>query len=72
MTVDENSAEIENAPNKQNAPAESYNSWVLRMWQEESQDKWRASLKDARDGRQTNFSSITSLVEFLKSRGLQD
>ena len=72
MTVDRNSAEITTKPNKQNAPDSTYNSWVLRMWQEESQDTWRASLKDARNGTQTNFSSITSLVAFLKANGMKD
>ena len=72
MSMDKNSAEITNESNKQTAPVDSYNSWVLRIWQEESQDTWRASLKDARDGRQTNFSSMTALVEFLNSQRLND
>ncbi len=71
MTVDGTSAENTTKPNKQNAPDNAYNSWVLRMWQEESQGTWRASLKDVRDGRQTNFSSFTSLVAFLEAGGMK-
>jgi hypothetical protein len=41
----------------------TYTAYILRLWIDD--DSWRASLKDARSGKQHNFASIEQLNEFL-------
>lgn len=48
-----------------------YNSYALRVWREKSTGEWRASLRDVRDGKQLNFTSVEQLMAFIADQSEQ-
>lgn len=44
-----------------------YQAYLLRLWQETPDARWRASLQDAASGESTVFGSVPELVAFLQS-----
>jgi hypothetical protein len=55
-------------------PKDTEQLFMLRLWQEEGEDTWRASLK--RVGQENEaaqyFHTIQSLVKFLKNKLIQE
>lgn len=47
--------------------AETYFSYLLRLWREEHNDEWiwRASLESAQTGERHNFATLDELIAFL-------
>jgi hypothetical protein len=43
-------------------------AYVLRLWRENPQSHWRASLVDARTTEQVHFARLAELVAFLEAR----
>jgi hypothetical protein len=50
-----------------------YLSYLLRLWQTKrtGNANWRASLEDPRTGKRRGFTSLESMVEYLRSRILE-
>lgn len=45
-----------------------YASFLLRLWWEEGQQQWRASVEDARTGERRAFASVARLMAFLQQQ----
>lgn len=50
--------------------AETYFSYLLRLWREERNDEWiwRASLESAQTGERRNFATRDELIAFLREQ----
>lgn len=50
--------------------AETYFSYLLRLWREERNDEqiWRASLESAQTGERRNFATLDELITFLREQ----
>jgi hypothetical protein len=46
----------------------AHQAFVLRLWRENPQGNWRASLVDARTTDQVHFARLAELVAFLEAR----
>jgi hypothetical protein len=49
-------------------PANTYRSYLLRMWKEVPGDDYRASLQDIITSECHNFSTLAALINFLRSK----
>jgi hypothetical protein len=49
-------------------PANTYRSYLLRMWKEVPDDDYRASLQDIITSECHNFSSLAALITYLSSK----
>lgn len=45
-----------------------YDTYLLRVWQEDVGEDWRVTLKDVRDGEQLSFASLALLIDFIQNR----
>ena len=50
---------------------DNYRAFLLRLWQETPDARWRASLQDAASGEWTVFGSVTELIAFLQNSNAQ-
>ncbi|HBY09357.1 MAG TPA: hypothetical protein DEH22_16840 [Chloroflexi bacterium] len=48
-----------------NAKANSYQSYIVRMWRENSMGEWRASISDIDTGELRHFPNITTLLAYI-------
>ena len=46
-----------------------YQSYLLRMWRENKDGEWHASLQDVATSECENFSNLTALFTFLSGQG---
>jgi hypothetical protein len=47
-----------------------YHSFLLRLWQEEADTPWRASLQNVQTGAVMRFASLDALVAFLQEQAV--
>jgi hypothetical protein len=47
---------------------DNYYAYLLRIWREDQQSPWRASLQEAHAGQLLNFASLAQLIVFLEQR----
>jgi len=47
-----------------------YHSFLLRLWQEEPDTPWRASLQNVQTGTVVRFASLNALVAFLQEQAI--
>lgn len=47
---------------------EKYQAYLLRLWREDEDAPWRASLQDARAGEVRSFASVAQLVAFIEQQ----
>lgn len=49
-----------------------YRSYLLRLWREESERRWRASLEDPQTGKRMGFAGLEQLFAFLMEQADDD
>jgi|688.fasta_scaffold195722_2 hypothetical protein len=47
-----------------------YHSFLLRLWQEEADTPWRASLQNVQTGAVVRFASLDALIAFLQEQAI--
>jgi hypothetical protein len=50
----------------------NYFAFMLRVWREEAQDRWRASLEDPRSGERQVFADFEQMLDFLRTQAYPD
>ena len=50
----------------------NYFAFMLRVWREEAQDRWRASLEDPRSGERRVFADLETMLDFLRAQAYPD
>lgn len=45
-----------------------YLAFLIRLWRDESQHEWRATVQDAHAGEQHSFASLSALLLFLETQ----
>jgi hypothetical protein len=50
----------------------TYTAFLVRLWQENEEIPWRASVQSARTGEKTYFSDLESLFMFLRAQASID
>lgn len=48
----------------------AYHSFLLRLWQEDPADPWRASLQNVQTGTVVRFTNLNALVVFLQEQAI--
>lgn len=48
----------------------TYHSFLLRLWQEEPDAPWRASLQNVQTGTVVRFTHLNALIAFLQEQAL--
>jgi hypothetical protein len=46
----------------------NYHAYLLRLWREDANTPWRASLQEAHAGRSFNFASVAQLIAFIEAQ----
>lgn len=46
--------------------SENYCAYLMRLWREETDPAWRASLEDAHSGQVWRFATLADLFDFLQ------
>jgi hypothetical protein len=47
---------------------DNYQAYLLRLWRDDGQTPWRASLQEAQAGQLISFASVAQLVAFLEQQ----
>ena len=50
----------------------NYFAFMLRVWREEAQERWRASLEDPQNGDRRVFADLETMFEFLRTHAYPD
>lgn len=53
---------------KASSPATNYQAYMLRIWQEDEELPWRASLQNPHTGEQHHFATLSHLFAFLEAQ----
>ena len=56
---------IKSLSEKSGAPSLLYQSYLLRLWRENPNGPWRATLEEVASGKTYSFARLESLIEFL-------
>ena len=51
-----------------NSRIEGYQSYLLRLWKDQTTESWRASLQDVRTNECHNFADVSHLLTFIYSQ----
>lgn len=49
-----------------------YSAFLLRLWRNQSDQPWRASLQDAKSGERKHFADLAQLMAYLEQHGTTD
>jgi hypothetical protein len=47
---------------------DNYHAYLLRLWREDVDTPWRASLQEAHAGQSFNFASVAQLIAFIEEQ----
>jgi hypothetical protein len=47
---------------------DNYHAYLLRLWRDDENAPWRASLQEAHAGQLVSFASVAQLVAFIEQR----
>lgn len=46
----------------------AYQAYLIRLWQEEEQGEWRATLENPHTGERKGFANLDSLITYLRAK----